>query len=166
MRTFTTNYTTPSLLSILNQTTSTTLISFLSIRDATYISVHSSLLTACQQSTTCKRLIPSEWVGNVEDFPLKPALYATTRAPFRDLLRGQDEVECTLFKVGWLADYFLPSSKTYMTPIPRMFPIDPNAWTACIRGSGDELQSWTCGRDVGKAVVELCKASSWVSRSV
>ena len=52
-----------------------------------------------------------------------------------------------------------------MKPVPDMFPIDVNEWQACVRGSGDEAQSWTCGRDVGKAVVELCKADDWVSGS-
>lgn len=51
-----------------------------------------------------------------------------------------------------------------MKPIPNEFPIDPNGWAACVRGTGDEEQTWTCGRDVGKAVVELCKAKQWVRR--
>ena len=58
--------------------------------------------------------------------------------------------------MGWLADYFLPKEKTYMPPIPDEFPVDANGWRALVRGSGDEVQSWTCGRDVGRAVVRLC----------
>ena len=79
------------------------------------------------------------------------------------MLRAQREVEWTLFNVGWLADYFLPVRKTIMTPIKDKFPIDVDSWIACIRGSGDEIQSWTAARDVASAVVELCKAESWVS---
>ena len=59
-------------------------------------------------------------------------------------------------------DYFLPKDKTYMPPIPDEFPVDPNGWRACIRGTGDDIQAWTCARDVGKAVVELLAASEWV----
>ncbi|KAL8749303.1 MAG: hypothetical protein Q9184_006862 [Pyrenodesmia sp. 2 TL-2023] len=161
---FPTDYTTPSLLSILNTTRATTLISFLALTDTSYITIHSALLTACHQSSTCKRLIPSEWIGNIDAYPLKPDFYATTREPFREMLRAQDTVTWTLFNPGWLADYFLPSAKTHMKPIPDEFPVDPNGWRACVRGTGDEEQSWTCGRDVGRAVVELCKAKDWVYR--
>ena len=128
--------------------------------------VHASLLTACQQSLTCKRLIPSEWIGDSETFPLKPDYYATTRVPFRQMLRAQNEVEWTLFNPGWLADYFLPREKTYIRPIPDKFPVDPIGWRCCIRGTGDEMQSWTCGREIGRAVVELCKAEKWVRGNV
>ncbi|KAI4120890.1 MAG: hypothetical protein LQ338_006697 [Usnochroma carphineum] len=48
-----------------------------------------------------------------------------------------------------------------MTPVPDKFPVDPAAWRACVRGTGEEVQSWVCGRDVGRAVVELCKADGW-----
>ncbi|KAL8957777.1 MAG: hypothetical protein Q9193_005037 [Seirophora villosa] len=161
VRTFTTDYTVPSILTVLNDTAATTLISFINLADTRYITVHSALLDACQQSSRCKRLIPSEWIGDIEAYPSKPDFYATTRLPFREILRAQDAVTWTLFNQGWLADYFLPSSKTHMKPIPDEFPVDPNAWTACVRGTGDEEQSWTCGRDVAKAVVELCRASDW-----
>jgi len=73
-------------------------------------------------------------------------------------LKEQKEVEWTLFNSGWLADYFLPSRKTHMSPVPLEFPMDPNGWQARVRGTGDEVQSWTCARDVGRAVVELIKA--------
>ncbi|KAL8993177.1 MAG: hypothetical protein Q9169_006549 [Polycauliona sp. 2 TL-2023] len=152
---FPTNYTTPSVLSILNTTNATTLISFINLTDHRYITIHSALLSACQQSTACKRLIPSEWIGDIEAHPLKPAFYGITREPFRKQLKAQDTVTWTLFNNGWLADYFLPRGKTYMRPIPDEFPVDPNGWKACVRGTGEEVQSWTCGRDVGRAVVEL-----------
>ena len=54
----------------------------------------------------------------------------------------------TLLDSGWLADYFLPSLKTYMKPIPELFPVDPDQWSACVRGNGNEEQSWTSARDV------------------
>ena len=79
------------------------------------------------------------------------------------MLRAQTKVEWTLFNMGWLADYFLPTRKTFMAPIKDKFPIDVDSWKACIRGTGDEVQSWTAARDVGRAVVELCKDEKWVS---
>ena len=50
-----------------------------------------------------------------------------------------------------------------MTPNKDTFPIDVDGWKACVRGTGDEVQSWTAARDVGRAVVELCKLETWVS---
>lgn len=161
-----TDYTISSILSVLDTTHATTLISFINLATDLYISVHISLLEACRLSHSCKRFIPSEWIGDIDNFPLKPDYYATTREPFRQILKAQHEIEWTLFNVGWLADYFLPPSKTYMTPVPDKFPIDPAGWRACIRGTGDEVQSWLCGRDVGRAVMELCKADEWVSKAI
>lgn len=78
------------------------------------------------------------------------------------MLKEQEEVEWTLFNMGWLADYFLPEGASYMPPIKDEFPVDVDGWKACVRGSGDEAQSWTCARDVARAVVELCRADKWV----
>ncbi|KAI4222735.1 MAG: hypothetical protein L6R36_005939 [Xanthoria steineri] len=155
--TYPTDYTPASILSILNNTSATTLISFINLASNAYITIHAALLQACQESHRCKRLIPSEWIGNIDDYPLKPAFYGTTREPFRQMLRAQNSVRWTLVHPGWLADYFLPAAKTYMKPIPHEFPVDPNGWRVCVRGSGEEEQSWTCGRDVGRAVVALCR---------
>lgn len=161
-----TDYTVPSLLTIFNDTYATAVISFVNDPTPTYVSTHAALLGACGQSNTCKRLIPSEWIGNSESYPLKPDYYATSREPFRQLLKQQTEVEWTLLNTGWLADYFLPKEKTHMKPVPLEFPVDPSRWRALVRGTGDDLQSWTCARDVGRAVVELCKANEWVCGGV
>lgn len=46
-----------------------------------------------------------------------------------------------------------------MPAIPDEFPVDPNGWRVCVRGTGDEPQGFTSARDIGKAVVELL---AWV----
>ncbi len=71
-------------------------------------------------------------------------------------------MEWTIFNNGWLMDYFLTEDKTYMPAIPDEFPIDPNNWKACIRGTGDQLQSFTSARDIAKALVMLLSAPEWV----
>ena len=107
--------------------------------------------------------MPSEYCGNIEAFPLRPRYYGSTREPFRQILREDaGDVEWTLLECGWFMDYFLPKEKSYMKPVPDEFPIDLDAWTVRIRGTGDEPQSWTLGREVGRAVVELCAAKEWV----
>lgn len=157
-----TDYNQTSLKSIFNLTQATTVISFINQIGTEYINLHKNLLAACQASSTCKRLIPSEWIGDSEKFPDLPHYYATSRGPIRRILAAQTEVEWTLFNTGLFADYLLPEEQTYMKPIPGKFPIDQGLGSALIRGTGDEPQSWVSASDVGKAVVELCRASSWV----
>ena len=99
----------------------------------------------------------------------------------REVLKAQKEVVWTGVAIGWLGDYFLPrpewevredeeeggdgggwETRTYMRPVLEMWGIDVRGWKAHIRGTGDERQSWICGRDVGKAIVWLCRARDWV----
>jgi hypothetical protein len=49
-----------------------------------------------------------------------------------------------------------------MTHLPGEFPIEHKTWHYNVRGTGDEPQAWTCGRDVAKAVAELLAAPKWV----
>lgn len=161
----TSDYTKDSILSILDSITATALISFLNPPTALYVPLHTALLQACLASSTCKRFIPSEWCGNIDNFPLLPSFYGTSREPFRKLLAketapveeewGKKRVDWTLVNNGWLMDYFLTKGKTWMPAIPDEFPVDPNGWGVCVRGTGDEPQSFTSARDIGKAVVEL-----------
>ncbi|KAF2420711.1 NAD(P)-binding protein [Tothia fuscella] len=156
-----TDYSEKSVLQILNETNATALISFISVPHQLYLEIHVSLLGACRKSISCKRFIPSEFAGNIDNFPLLPKWYGASREPFRRILGASSGVEWTLVNFGWIMDYVLPKEKTYMTPIPDLFPIDPNGWKACIRGTGDEPQSFTCGRNIGEALVELLAAPKW-----
>ncbi|KAL9595837.1 MAG: hypothetical protein Q9179_004828 [Wetmoreana sp. 5 TL-2023] len=156
------DYSAGSVLEIINATNATTLISFLNVNDERYITIHNAFLSACKSSRTCKRLMPSEYCGDIEAFPMRPRYYGSTREPFRQILKNEaGDVEYTLLQCGWFMDYFLPKEKSYMKPVPDEFPINLDEWTVRIRGTGDELQSWTLGREVAKAVVELCAAKEW-----
>ncbi|KAI4097679.1 MAG: hypothetical protein LQ339_006724 [Xanthoria mediterranea] len=151
------DYSHDSVLSILNETNATTLLSFLNLNDERYITIHKAFLSACIASHSCKRLMPSEYCGNIETHPARPRFYGTTREPFRQILKTEaDGVEWTLIENGWFMDYFLPKEKSYMRPVPDEFPINLDDWTARVRGTGDEPQSWTLAREVGRAIVALC----------
>lgn len=150
-----------SLINILDSTHAAALISFIQLAGSTYIDIHRTLIAACLQSTTCKRFIPSEWIGNLDSFPEKPKFYHESREPIRELLRQTKGLQWTLVNQGFFMDYFLKADKTYLAPIPDEFPVDPNGWKVCIRGTGEEMQTFTMARDVAKAVVELLGADEW-----
>lgn len=159
----TSDYSTESVLQILNETNAGTLISFNNSTDQTFVTLHCAFLDACRKSKNCKRFIPSEFAGNIDDFPLHPSFFRTSRVPFRKILEQEKDVEWTIFNNGWLMDYFLTEDKTYMPSIPNEFPIDPNNWKVCIRGTGDQVQSFTSARDIAKALILLLSAPEWVS---
>ncbi|KAL4799553.1 NAD(P)-binding protein [Aspergillus venezuelensis] len=153
-----TDYSTPSLLNILNSTNAYALISTIRCPNSDYIPLHTALLTACLESKTCKTFIPSEWGGNIDDFPGLPISYGLTRAPFRKQLEAATpSIRSTIVNLGWFMDYFVPERCSHMRYIPGEFPIDVQngKWEYTVIGTGDEMQSWVLGRDVAKAVVAL-----------
>ncbi|KAL2687915.1 hypothetical protein Neosp_005484 [[Neocosmospora] mangrovei] len=141
-----------------------TVISTLTAGDApTFVSLHQDILDACRQSSTCKRLIPSDFIGNVERFPDLPRRHADSRHAFRKILAQQSEVEWTTVNQGWLMDYFahLPSGqKTYIRPYSA-WPLNIEKATCRIPGTGDDKVTWTSARDLSKAVVQLVKHPKW-----
>lgn len=162
----TSDYSTDSILRILDETNASTFISFNNSDGQTFVTLHCAFLEACRKSKNCKRFIPSEFAGNIDDFPLYPSFFRTSRVPFREILEQEKDVEWTIFNNGWLMDYFLTEDKTYMPSIPNEFPIDPNNWKACIRGTGNQVQSFTSARDIAKALIMLLSAPEWVSYSL
>ncbi|EQL00454.1 NmrA-like protein [Ophiocordyceps sinensis CO18] len=163
IRVRTSDYSAASVLAILDDTNAGALVSFNNSDGQTYVDVHCAFLEACRRSRSCRRFIPAEFAGNVDDFPLLPSYFQTSRVPFRRILERETGVEWTVFNNGWLMDYLLTRDKTYMPWIPNEFPIDPNNWTACIRGTGDQVQSFTSARDVARALIMLLDAPEWAS---
>lgn len=159
----TSDYSTDSVLQILNDTNASALISFNNSEGQTFVTVHCAFLEACRKSRNCKRFIPSEFAGNIDDFPMHPSYFKTSRVPFRKFLEQEKDVEWTILNNGWLMDYFLTEEKSHMPAIPNEFPVDPNNWRACIRGSGNAVQSFTSAQDVTKALIMLLDAPEWVS---
>jgi swainsonine biosynthesis oxidoreductase SwnR len=157
------DYSIDSVLHILNVTNASAFISFNNSPDQTFVTLHCNFLEACRRSINCKRFIPSEFAGNIDDFPLYPSYFTASRVPFREVLAQEKDVEWTIFNNGWLMDYFLTEEKSYMPAIPKEFPVDPNNWKACIRDTGDQEQSFTSARDVAKALIMLLGSQEWAS---
>lgn len=131
---------------------------------ATSITIHMTLLEACKRSPSCKRFIPSEFAGNIDAHPNKPAFYAHNHVPVREALAKQTEVEWTSVNVGWISDYCVPRANRYMKNIGAFFPIDLQARTCKIPGTGNELVDFTSARDIARACVELITSSQkWES---
>ncbi|KPM44126.1 hypothetical protein AK830_g2411 [Neonectria ditissima] len=126
-----------------------------------FIDVHLRLIEACKQSTTCKRFIPSEYGGNLEDYPDQPGLDYRTHGPVREALKAQDELEWTLISTGWFADFVVPSRNRHLKDAGAAFPIDFETKKILIPGTGKEPVDFTCARDVAKAVARLLQAPKW-----
>ncbi|KAH7249574.1 hypothetical protein B0J15DRAFT_536883 [Fusarium solani] len=90
------SYSKENLVELFGKFEISTVVSTLTADDApTFVSLHQAILDACRQSSTCKRLIPSDFIGNVESFPDLPRRHADSRHAFRKILGQQSEVEVT-----------------------------------------------------------------------
>ncbi|KAF7542179.1 hypothetical protein G7Z17_g11814 [Cylindrodendrum hubeiense] len=105
-----------------------------------------------------------EFLGNSRDFPNVPRGIQRARHSFREILANESEVKWTLLNQGWLADYFVQNplgTKSHMRPFPEGWPIDMEAKTVRVVGTGNEPIGWTAARDLAKAVVKLVSSDDW-----
>ncbi|KAB8238205.1 hypothetical protein ETB97_009400 [Aspergillus alliaceus] len=126
-----------------------------------FIDAHLNLIKACQLSPKCKRFIPSEFGGNIEDYPDLPSFYWETRGPVRKALQEQKELEWTIVNNGWLVDYIVPRRNRYLSDVGEAFPIDVEEKRIVIPGTGKDLVDITSARDLAAALALLAKAPSW-----
>lgn len=158
------DYTSENLLPLMDEFGIVAIVSAISTDEAEpFVRAHGAMLDACRRSKTCKRLIPSDYSGDVEKFPDLPRPYADTRHAFRRTLAAQSDVEWTSVNGGWLTDYFVrfPSGpKTYIKEFGA-FALNLAEKTAVIPGTGNEKTTWTCARDIAKAVVQLMGHPKW-----
>lgn len=127
----------------------------------TFFDVHKTLIEACKLSPSCKRFIPAEYGGNIEDYPDQPGFYFDNHEPIRQILREQNDLEWTLISTGWLIDYVIPTSNRYMKDIGPAFPINLADKQIIIPGRGNEPVNVIATRDMAKAVAVLLSASAW-----
>jgi nucleoside-diphosphate-sugar epimerase len=135
------------------------LISLIHSNGQWYNDTHEAMIAACKASSRCKRFIPSECGGNIEQFPEHPEFYVPTHGAIRKLLEAQNEIEYTLFNQGWFMDYFIPADRSYIKRIFPVWPLDLEQATVRISGTGDEPVTFTAARDTGKALARLATSN-------
>lgn len=117
--------------------------------------IHLNMLEACQKSDKCKRFLPSEWTGNVEEHPDQPMWETVQNKVLYERLRSQNEVKWTILCVSWFADYVLPRQQRYHEDIGEMWPMNYSTKTFTIYGSGTQLVNFVSTRDTAKAIAML-----------
>ncbi|KAK2798360.1 hypothetical protein FQN51_007760 [Onygenales sp. PD_10] len=137
------------------------LISMILSYTSEFIDVHRNLIQACQASPKCKRFIPSEYGGDLENYPDIPLFYYHTREPIRKVLREQTELEWTLVSVGWLVDFVVPKQNRYFGDIGETFAVNITDKKIDIPGTGKEVLDVTVARDLAKSLALLAEAPSW-----
>ncbi|KAB8222838.1 hypothetical protein BDV33DRAFT_189285 [Aspergillus novoparasiticus] len=83
-----------------------------------FLDIHLNLIKACKLSPKCKRFIPSEFFGDVENYPDLPPLYSEVREPLRKTL--------------------VCNGNLYLMDIGEGFPIDTIRNRIVIPGTGKD----------------------------
>lgn len=122
-----------------------------------FASIHNALLEACQRSPKCKRLIPSAWGGNLEEFPDEPLGWADELQTVVQALNGQTEVSWTAICPGWYADYILPANQRYLGSVGEIWPQNYEDKVFTLYGKGSQLVNLTSARDTARATIMLLK---------
>ncbi|KAK6213851.1 hypothetical protein QIS74_09853 [Colletotrichum tabaci] len=156
---FVTDYSVSSLLEGIEG--SSTLISAILGYTSAFIDVHRRLIEAAKKSSTCKRFIPAEYGGNLEDFPDQPAFYSRLQGVVRKELAEQDELEWTLLSTGWFVDYVVPRRNRMLQDAGDAIPVNIAGDSMLIPGSGKEPLDLTSVRDMARAVAKLVQAPRW-----
>lgn len=100
-------------------------------------------------------LRPIEYAGNTDKYPDQPVFYYANHEPVRAALRRQQDVMWTLFNIGWLTDYLIPSHLRYIKDIGEFHPVNLQQNTMTIPGDGEDSIAFTSARDAAKALALL-----------
>ncbi|KAG8157622.1 hypothetical protein KVR01_012664 [Diaporthe batatas] len=156
---FVTDYSVASILEGIEG--STALISTILDYTPAFIDVHRRLIEAARKSKTCRRFIPAEYGGNLEDFPDQPGFYSRLQGVIRAELAAQGELEWTLLSTGWFVDYVVPAHNRRLQDAGDAIPVNLAGNSAVIPGTGDEPLDVTAVRDVARAIAKLLQAPRW-----
>ncbi|KAI6778157.1 F420-dependent nadp reductase [Emericellopsis cladophorae] len=138
----------------------TTVIVAILDHSSAFVDISSRIIEAAKRSPTVTRLIPSEYSGNIEDFPDMPRFEAIIHEPIRKILRAQTELEYTLLANGWFVDYLIPTHNRHLNDIGDANPVNFAKRTIQIPGTGKEGVDLTAVRDMARAVAKLLRAPS------
>lgn len=156
---FVTDYSVDSILEGIEG--SSALVSAILDYTPAFIDVHRRLIEAARKSTTCRRFIPAEYGGNLEDFPDQPGFYSRLQGVIRAELAAQDELEWTLLSTGWFVDYVVPVRNRRLQDAGDAIPVNIAGNSMVIPGNGKEPLDVTAVRDVARAVAKLLRAPAW-----
>lgn len=156
---FVTDYSVESILEGIES--SSALVSAILDYTPAFIDVHRRLIDAARRSTTCKRFIPAEYGGNLEDFPDQPGFYSRLQGVIRAELAAQDELEWTLLSTGWFVDYVVPARNRRLQDAGDAIPVNLAGNSMVIPGNGKEPLDVTAVRDVARAVAKLLREPAW-----
>jgi nucleoside-diphosphate-sugar epimerase len=122
-----------------------------------------NMIKAASESPKTRRFIPSEFGGNVEDYPDQTPFYYKNREPSRKVLREQSLLEWTIVSTSWFIDWIVPEGNHYFPDAGDAFPVNLKGGSFFIPGAGTEKLDMIAARDAAKGVVELIKApyGSW-----
>lgn len=158
-----TDYTIPNLVK--NLADCDAVISTIFAPGPNYVAVHLALLEACKLSPRCKKMIPSEFAGNVEgNLHDEPMFMAEGREPVRRALRAQSDVKWTLVVNGWFAEYLVPAGQRYFADLGgAAWPMDGVNKVFTMYGDGETSVTLTSARDVARAMARLVmvEADEW-----
>ncbi|BCS20890.1 uncharacterized protein APUU_21322S [Aspergillus puulaauensis] len=159
-----TDYTVPDLVK--NLADCDAVISTIAAPGPEHATVHLALLEACKLSPKCKKMIPSEFAGNVEEDLLRdePVFMAAGRGAVREALRAQREVKWTLVVNGWFAEYLVSAGQRYFADLGgAAWPMDYGNKMFTMYGDGEKPVTLTSARDVARAMARLVEldADDW-----
>ena len=122
-----------------------------------------NMIQAATESPKTRRFIPSEYGGNVEDYPDQTPFYLKNRGPSRKILAEQSTLEWTIVSTSWFFDWVVPEKNRHFADIGDAFPVNLKDGTFFIPGAGIEVLDIVTARDTAKGIVELIKApyGSW-----
>ena len=117
-----------------------------------------NMIKAATESPKTRRFIPSEYGGNVEDYPDQTPFYLKNRGPSRKILSEQSTLEWTIVSTSWFFDWIVPEKNRHFPELGDNFPVNLKDGRFFIPGAGIESLDIVTARDTAKGIVELIKA--------
>ncbi|KAF9636465.1 NmrA-like family protein [Lasiodiplodia theobromae] len=137
-----------------------TVISALSLNDASECTSQLNLIRAADAAESTKRFVTSDFAISQLDRNWLHLPVIKNRVESVELLRTTTSLEWTRFTIGTFMDYFgAPHIKTYLPP--NSWPIDMVNSAAALPGDGEAQMTFTYSFDVAQFVVKSLDLPRW-----